>query len=130
MSPGDKVKLLLLRDNKQVEVTATLQNQSGNTELLQESDGNITNFLGAQLRPAGKEVKDRLKIRAGIEVISVNEGKFKEAGIRKGFVITHVNQKPVATVQQLALAIQSAQRGILIEGKYPDGSVYYYALGN
>jgi len=130
LSPGDKVKLLLLRDNKQVEVTATLQNQSGNTELLQESDGNITNFLGAQLRPAGKEVKDRLKIRAGIEVISVNEGKFKEAGIRKGFVITHVNQKPVATVQQLALAIQSAQRGILIEGKYPDGSVYYYALGN
>lgn len=130
LSPGDKVKLLLLRDNKQVEVTATLQNQSGNTELLQESDGNITNFLGAQLRPVGKEVKDRLKIRAGIEVISVNEGKFKEAGIRKGFVITHVNQKPVATVQQLALAIQSAQRGILIEGKYPDGSVYYYALGN
>ncbi|MDD5047211.1 MAG: deoxyribonuclease HsdR, partial [Bacteroidales bacterium] len=74
--------------------------------------------------------RDKLRIRTGIEVVSLGEGKLKDAGIRKGFVITHVNQKPVSTVQQFALAIQSAQRGTLIEGRYPDGSVYYYALGN
>jgi hypothetical protein len=42
----------------------------------------------------GKELKDKLKIRTGIEVMSVGEGKMKDAGIRKGFVITHVNQNP------------------------------------
>ncbi|MFA4998319.1 MAG: PDZ domain-containing protein, partial [Bacteroidales bacterium] len=129
-SPGDKVDLVLLRGNKEVKVTVILQSQSGNTELIKESDGNITHFLGAQLRPAPKEIRDKLRIRTGIEVVSLGEGKLKDAGIRKGFVITHVNQKPVSTVQQFALAIQSAQRGTLIEGRYPDGSVYYYALGN
>jgi len=129
-SPGDKVGLLLRRGNKEVKVTATLQNQSGDTQLLSETEGDVTHFMGAQLRPAGKEVRDQLRIRSGIEVTAISDGKLKDAGIRKGFVITHVNQKPVSTVQQFALAIQTAQRGVLIEGRYPDGSVYYYALGN
>lgn len=129
-SPGNKVELLLLRGNKEVNVTVTLQSQSGDTELLKEGKGDITNFLGAQLRPVPKELRDQLRIRSGIEVVSIEEGKLREAGIRKGFVITHINQKPVATVQQLALAIQTAQRGVLIEGRYPDGTVYYYALSN
>ncbi len=129
-SPGDKIDLLLLRGNKEVKVTATLQNQSGDTELIKEGTGDLTFFLGAHLRPATKEIRDQLKIRAGIEVVSIEEGKLRDAGIRKGFVITHINQKQVGTVQQLALAIQTAQRGVLIEGRYPDGSVYYYALSN
>ncbi len=129
-SPGDKVGLLLRRGNKEVKVTATLQNQSGDTQLESETEGDVTHFMGAQLRPAGKEVRDQLRIRSGIEVTAISDGKLKDAGIRKGFVITHVNQKPVSTVQQFALAIQTAQRGVLIEGRYPDGSVYYYALGN
>jgi S1-C subfamily serine protease len=113
-----------------VKVNATLQNQSGNTELIREGDGDITHFLGAQLKPAAKETMDKLKIRSGIEVVSIGEGKLRDAGIRKGFIITHVNQKAVSAVQQFALAVQTAQRGVLIEGRYPDGSVYYYALGN
>ncbi|MFA7251616.1 MAG: Do family serine endopeptidase [Bacteroidales bacterium] len=129
-SPGDKVDLTLLRGNREVKVNAILQNQSGNTELIREGDGDITHFLGAQLKPAAKETMDKLKIRSGIEVVSIGEGKLRDAGIRKGFIITHVNQKAVSAVQQFALAVQTAQRGVLIEGRYPDGSVYYYALGN
>lgn len=129
-SPGDKVDLSLLRGNKEVKVSATLQNQSGDTQLIRETEGDVTHFMGAQLQPAGKELRNQLRIRAGIEVTAIGDGKLKDAGIRKGFVITHVNQKPIATVQQFALAVQNAQRGVLIEGRYPDGSVYYYALGN
>ncbi len=105
-------------------MTATLQNQSGDTQLISETEGDVTNFMGAKLRPAGKEIRNSLRIRAGIEVTDIGEGKLKDAGIRKGFVITHVNQKPISTVQQFALAVQTAQRGVLIEGRYPDGSVY------
>lgn len=129
-SPGAKIKLTLMRGDKEMEVEATLQSQSGSTEMSMETTGDITNFLGAQLRPASKELKSKLRLRSGVEVIGVNEGKFKEAGIKKGFIITHVNQKAVTTVQDLAAIIQSSQRGVLLEGKYPDGSTYYYALGN
>ncbi|MFA7450730.1 MAG: PDZ domain-containing protein, partial [Bacteroidales bacterium] len=129
-SPGDKVRLTLLRGNKEVVVTATLQSQTGDTHIIKESDGEVTHFMGAGLQVAGKQLRDKLKIRGGIEVVSLGDGKLKDAGIKKGFVITHINQKPVATVQQFAQALQTAERGVLIEGKYPDGSVYYYALGN
>ncbi len=129
-SPGDKVDLMLRRGKKEMKVTATLQNQSGDTQLISETEGDVTNFLGAELRPAGKELRNKLHIRAGIEVTDLGNGKLKDAGIQKGFVITHVNQKPISTVQQFAMAVQNAQRGVLIEGRYPDGSVYYYALGN
>ncbi|HOO43389.1 MAG TPA: Do family serine endopeptidase [Bacteroidales bacterium] len=129
-SPGDKIDLILLRGNKEVKVSATLQNQSGDTKLISETEGDITHFMGAQLRPAGKDLRNKLRIRSGIEVTAVGDGKLKDAGIRKDFVITHVNQKPISTVQQFAQAVQTAQRGVLIEGRYPDGSVYYYALGN
>ncbi|MFY9116650.1 MAG: Do family serine endopeptidase [Bacteroidales bacterium] len=127
-SPGDKVRLTLLRAGKQVTVTATLQSRSGDTRLITEADGDVTHFLGATLRMAGKTLRDKLKIRSGIEVVSVEDGKIRQAGIKKGFVITHVNQKPVTSIQQFAQILQMSERGVLIEGKYPDGSVYYYAL--
>lgn len=130
-SPGEKISVTVLRDNDtKVFKDITLQNQSGNTEIVKAGEGDVSNFLGAQLRPVGKELKDKLKIRSGLEVISVGEGKIRDAGIQKGFVITHVNQKALTTVQELAMAVQNSQRGALIEGKYPDGSTYYYALGH
>ena len=45
-SPGDKVRLTLLRAGKQVTVTATLQSRSGDTRLITEADGDVTHFLG------------------------------------------------------------------------------------
>lgn len=128
-SPGDKVSLLLLRDGKEVNVSVTLQNQAGTTEILKEGEGDVTIFLGAQLRPVSKELKAKLNIRSGLEIVSLEEGKIKEAGIKKGFVITHINQKPISKVQELAVAVQESQRGVLIEGKYSDGRTYFYALG-
>ncbi|NLA15770.1 MAG: Do family serine endopeptidase [Bacteroidales bacterium] len=129
-SPGDRVKLTLLRGNKEVTVTATLQSQAGDTEIIREAEGEVTHFMGVGLRVADKSLRDKLKIRSGIEVTSIEDGKLKQAGIKKGFVITHLNQKPVSTVQQFVQGVHTSQRGVLIEGKYPDGSVYYYALGN
>ncbi len=129
-SPGSKVQLTLLRGGKEVNVEATLQSQSGSTEIITGSNGDVSNFLGAQLRPLSRELKAKLRLRSGVEVIAVNEGKLKDAGIKKGFIITHINQKTVTSVQDIAQYVQNSQRGVLIEGKYPDGSTYYYALGN
>lgn len=129
-SPSDKVVLTLMRNNKEIRTEAVLQNQAGNTEVIRSGEDGISNFLGAQLRPASKQLKQKLNIRSGIEVVAVTEGKMKDSGIRKGFVITHVNRESVATVADLAMAVQTAGRGILLEGKYPNGTTYFYALNN
>lgn len=127
-SPADKVVLSYVREGKKMETEVELQNQVGDTGLVRGGDKEVSHFMGAQLRTVDKEIKERLRIQGGVEVMAVTEGKLREAGIKKGFVITHVNQKAVASPAQLAAAVQSSTRGVLIEGKYPDGSTYYYAL--
>ena len=57
------------------------------------------------------------------------EGKLKEEGVKPGFVITQVNNKPVNTVDELDQIFKSLKGGVYIEGVYQDGVVAYYAFG-
>jgi hypothetical protein len=44
-------------------------------------------------------------------------------------VITHINQTPVTTLKEALDIIGNARRGMLIEGVYSNGDVYYYGVG-
>ena len=130
--PNDKVALLLLRAGKELEVSAVLQNRAGGLGLVETDSDDISALLGAQLEPAGDSLRQALRIRSGLEVDSLSEGRLKKAGVLQGFVITHVNQVAVRTVKELEVAVQrsfQSGRGILIEGRYPDGTPSYYAIG-
>jgi formate-dependent phosphoribosylglycinamide formyltransferase (GAR transformylase) len=76
----------------------------------------------------GKEVALELQ-RYGVEVVALDKGKFRDAGIRKGLIITHINQTPVTTLKEVLDIIGNARRGMLIEGVYSNGDVYYYGVG-
>ena len=88
-SPGDNIKLTLLRGGKQMTVTATLQSRSGDTQLITESDGDVTHFWSL-LRPADKALRE-VENSFGIEIVSLEDGKSEEP-VSKGFVITHINR--------------------------------------
>ena len=60
---------------------------------------------------------------------SLQPGKLKSEGMKEGFVITQVNNKPVNSVQELENIIKDIKGGVYIEGIYPDGIVAYYAFG-
>jgi len=59
----------------------------------------------------------------------MKNGKFKDAGIKKGFIITQVNKNPVSEVNDLKRIIKNSRGGILVEGIYPNGEVAYYVFG-
>lgn len=128
--PGDKVKVTYVRDNKTSEAMLTLRNSQGNTKVTQP--GNVTE-LGCAFRAASEETCRSLGIRAGLEVIGLKDGLFKDAGIKDGFIILDINNSRVTDaddVEKLYNAIVKSDSDpvMFITGIYPTGQKRYYAV--
>lgn len=123
--PGDDVKVVVIRNNKEKQFTVTLRNKNGDTQIVRD----ITTVLGAEFEPATNRDKQNLEIRNGIKITNLNKGKLKEAGLKEGFIITTVNKKPIFEVNDFKREIGNAKGGILVEGVYPNGELAYYVFG-
>jgi len=130
--PNDKVNLRILRDGKESNLSAILQARPNDSEAQRGEEG-ASAVMGARLEPISDALKEKLNIRAGLEVVSLTDGgRLQKAGVEKGFVITHLNQTAVGNLRELESILirsqRSQRRGLLIEGKYPDGTTSYYAI--
>ena len=127
--PGDKIKLTVLRDKKEKEFTITLKNAQGNTKIVKNVDMQI---LGAAFREVPQDLKRQLNLGYGVEVTGVSDGRMKDSGIRKGFIILKANSKQLKTVQDLEdvmkAASQSPDQVLFMTGIYPSGKRANYAV--
>lgn len=124
-SPGDKIDILVKRNNKEKLFTANLRNTKGGFGIVKNS---IT-VLGAELEKISEKTKQKLNIDYGLVVKDLSSGKLDEAGVKEGFIITHVNKQPVNSVQQMKDILKVSRGGVLIEGIYPNGEDAYYVFG-
>ncbi len=127
--PGDKVVVEIKRDNKRKQFNVTLRNKHGDTDIVKD-DNNSDNIFGAKFDAVSDRDKQELGIRYGVKIAELGSGKFKDAGIKKGFIITQVNKNAVSEVEELKHIIKNSRGGILVEGIYPNGEVAYYVFGN
>ena len=127
--PGDKVVLTYLHNKKKHTKTVTLRNEQGNTEVVKNADLDV---LGADFREITKAQKEQLEIQYGLEVIKVNNGKMKSAGVPKGFIIRQVNDEPIKTVDDLQDIVKEASTSsepvLIIKGIYPTGKRGYFVV--
>ena len=126
--PNDQVDVTVIRDKKTQHFMVTLRNIEGNTQILRGESSNA--IFGTTFEEVSQKEKQDLGIKSGVKVKEVGQGKFREARIRNGFIITAVNDKPVSSVndiRKIADAVESGGR-ILINGVYPNGQVGYYAI--
>jgi serine protease Do len=130
--PSDVVELTILRDKQELKVKVTLRNMQGGTENVKA--GGIE-LLGASFSEVTPALKRTLNIGSGVQVSGVSEGKFKQEGIRKGFIILKVNDIRIESVEQFEKLVNAAKNnsgfdnsGLFIVGIYPDGKVRYYAV--
>lgn len=123
--PGDDVKIVVLRDNKRKPFTVTLRNKHGDTQIVRDN----TSVLGAEFEVVSEREKEKLEINNGIKIISLDNGKLKNAGLKEGFIVTNVNKKPIYEVNDLKREIGNAKGGILVEGIYPNGEQGYFVFG-
>jgi serine protease Do len=125
--PGDKIVVVVKRDNKRKPLNVTLRNKHGDTQIVKGD--NPDDIFGAKFVTASDRDKDELGIRYGVKISELGNGKFKDAGIKKGFIITQVNKSVISGVDDLVRIIKNARGGILVEGIYPNGEVAYYVFG-
>lgn len=127
--PGDKVTLKVLRDKKEKDVEIELKNEQGTTKVLKDNGMEI---LGAAFRELPDELKRQYRLNAGVEVTGVTEGKMKQYGVRKGFIILKANGQVVKTVEQLETIVKEAARStepvLFLNGIFPSGKRAYFAV--
>lgn len=127
--PGDKVTLKVLRNKKEMEIDMVLKNEQGTTKVVKDNGMEI---LGAAFRELPDELKNGLRLSTGVEVTGVTEGKMKEAGVRKGFIILKANGQSVKSVEQLEEIVKEASRSadqvLFLSGVFPSGKRANYAV--
>lgn len=127
--PGDKVTVTYLRDKKKNTKSITLKNEQGNTQVVKKADLDV---LGGNFRSITDAQKQQLNIGYGIEVLKVNSGKLKNAGITKGFIIQRVNDNAVKTIEDLQNIVKDASTSkdpvLYVQGVYPTGKKAYFAV--
>jgi serine protease Do len=127
--PGDKVKLLIDRGGKDRTFTVTLLNARGNTEVVTRETQTVVSMLGGGFADASAEELERLGLPHGVKVISLEGGKMLSSGIKEGFIITSVDNKPMRTTDDLINYLNTKRGGVLVEGVYPNGMRAYYGFG-
>ena len=129
--PGDKITITYIRDNKEHTAKVTLLNNQGSTKIT--SAASLTD-LGCAFRKPADETLRQLGISGGLQVTGLKDGKFKDAGIKDGFIITDINNvrvKSADDVEKLYKAIMkddSTDKVMFITGLYPTGRKMYYAV--
>ena len=131
--PGDKVKVTVDRYGTTKDFTVELRNAQGNTEIMKGGDS--AEMLGAAFKPLSDKEKREYGVSYGIEVNDVSNGKIKDCGIRKGFIIMIVNNEKIQTPEDFYGLVDKIlkggtdEKGLMIKGFYPNtGSTRHYAI--
>lgn len=128
--PGDKVRLTIDRKGATKNITVTLKNVEGSESMVKDNPQDI---LGASLKELTNEQKRSYGVSYGISVQKVNSGKFREVGIKEGFIILTLNNAPVRSITDVRRRVTQAQssrndKALVVKGFYPNGRMKYYVI--
>lgn len=127
--PGEKVNVRLIREGEEIMIPVTLKNANGTTASVKKETAELKSALGATFREATAEECSKLKIKSGVKVLTITYGKLYQSGIKKGLIITKVDNEPVDSVDDLMEMLEDKEGGVLIEGIYPSGTKAYFGFG-
>lgn len=127
--PGDKLGIEVLRDGDKKNLSLTLRDREGGTELGKVAEKKVARILGAQLADISSSEKASLGIHGGAKVTNLESGKLSASGIEKGFIITKVDGVKVYDATDVSDILKSKTGGVLLEGVYPNGDKAYYGFG-
>jgi S1-C subfamily serine protease len=127
--PGDKVNITLKRNNQVKIMALVLKNKNGNIDVVERPKVEVVSVLGAAFEAVNDSDIKKLNIENGLRISKLGAGKLLSAGIKEGFIITNVDKKKINTIEDIKLALENKNGGVLIEGIYPNGMRAYYGFG-
>jgi Do/DeqQ family serine protease len=113
-APGTEVRLTILRDNREQQLSAQLGEFRPEAETSNggsgDSSSNNTGKLGVRIEPLTPEAKSQLGLPATTQGVLVREvdpvGPAAHAGLERGDVIEQVNQQPVRSATDVTTALE------------------------
>ncbi len=124
--PGDQVLVTYIRNGREEEVTATLRNSTGDTNLTFRESSKV--LEGADFEDVSESLQRHLEIDGGAQITRIGNGKWEDTGIKNGFIITGVDKVKINNVTDLERVLANKAGGILIEGVYENGDEALYAM--
>jgi len=126
LEPGDKIRLTVLHNGEERNVTVSLHANNPQPEnvAVSHSAEELYNRIGATFVPVNTAQKAKFHVTAGVVVTQVRGGGlFDYTDVPEGSVITGINRQPIATVEDIDKALNNLPHGVLtISGFYPDGT--------
>jgi len=128
-NPGDKVALVVLRDNKEKAIDVVLKSIEGKTEIIRTEKIESNKILGAEFESLTRDERLKFHIANGVRLKKTGEKSIlKERGVPNGYIVISVDKKAVSSLGELKAALENKKEGTLLEGINPDGSKGYYAI--
>ncbi len=128
--PGDRVSMEIERDGRTINKSVELRNSLGNTDVVKKNSNSALQSLGASFRDLTPKEKQQLK-SGGVLITDIQRGALSQyTRIKKGFVITSVNDQVVNTLSELNKAFSTNGKAYQLGGFYPGnaGSYFYNFL--
>jgi len=127
--PGDKATVTYIRGGEESTVPIVLKNASGNTGVV-KAEAATAMIYGARLEAVKTDDMNKYRIDYGVKVKELSDGKFKDIGIPKGYIILDVNGKKVKNPSDVSLYTNNEKTLKSIGGIQPDGTRLNYQFGN
>ena len=123
-APGDTIQLTFSRNGHEKVIDVVLQNSNGEVSVRAE-----TAILGAQVVPLTQEDQYRYRLKKGLKIQDLRNGKLKSAGLAVGYVIVKVNNVIVAGVDDFERAIKATKNDeVYVTAVSPRGRVEYFSF--
>lgn len=124
--PGSLIQLKIKRDGEEKWMDVTLQNSYGDTSVEQKEEFGV---LGVKVAPLSKEDRIRYRLNKGAKITDLQNGKFKSAGLQKGYIILKINDNVIYDQDDLNRVINSlGDEGVFVTAVSPRGRVEYFAF--
>lgn len=124
--PGTEITVDYLRAEERKSIKVRLKNSEG-TQLMERKPVEFR-IDGAEFENVTYRELAKLLLEGGVKVKSIKEGKWKDSGMKEGFIIGHIDKVPVDNVEDLNRILSYKKGGILLEGYYADGQKGTYGV--
>ena len=124
--PGDKITIEYNRNGTSKKTQVTLKNKVGKAEPVTADTKDVAEALGGKFSEVSKSLCEKLEIRGGVQVTSVDrDGLLGRSGIKEGFIITYINDRPVTSLKDLERLSDNVES---IDGIYTNGRALRYVI--
>jgi serine protease Do len=124
--PGQAIEVTYRRSNTDHHVNAVLKKYDGTMEMKKPE----VNYMleGARFEDISYSRLTQLNLDGGVLIKILSEGKWKKAGAKENFIITHIDKAPIDNVADLNRILELKNGGVLIEGVQENGEKGVFAI--